>query len=159
MKQNKSIEVKSISSFPVAYVRHVGAYTGNDELFENLWAKLFAWAGPRGLLSQQSLKSLIIYHDDPNLTAPEKQRMSVCISVPGDTRTDGEIGKMTVEGGKYIVARFELTSQEFPLAWEFVMNWFPNSGFEPENKPCFEMYAGEPKNGVFIVDICIPVKA
>ena len=46
-------------------------------------------------------------------------------------KTDGEIGKMNIEGGKYVVAGFELTSHEFPLAWEFVMNWVPSGGLEP----------------------------
>ncbi len=44
--------------------------------------------------------------------------MSFCISVPENAKTDGEIGKMKIEGGKYVVAGFELTSNEFPLAWD-----------------------------------------
>lgn len=158
MKQNKSIEIKDIQSFPVAYVRHVGTYKLSYEQYETLWAKLFSWAAPKDYLSQSNMKSLIVYHDDPSLTAQEKQRMSFCISVPENAKTDGEIGKMIIEGGKYVVAQFELTSQEFPLAWEFIMNWFPTSGLEPENKPSFELYPEQPQNGIFKVEICIPVK-
>ena len=158
MKQNKFLEIKEFKSFSVAYVRYVGEYQLDDTVFENLWAKLYSWAALKEYLSQEDLKSLIVYHDDPNLTAQGKQRMSVCISVPESAKTDGEIGKMKVEGGKYVVAGFELTSNEFPLAWEFIMNWFPTSGLEPKNGPSFELYSEQPKDGIFKVEICIPLK-
>jgi AraC family transcriptional regulator len=159
MELNKSVEVKELPTMTVAYVRYTGPYKGNEKLFEELWTKLFTWAGPRGLTAQPDLKSLIIYHDDPNITVEDKLRMSVCISVPPNTKTDGEVGKMEVEGGKYVIARFELKGQQFQQAWEWVYGeWFPKSGYQPDDKPCFEMYPEEPKDGKFTVDICVPVK-
>ena len=42
-------------------------------------------------------------------------------SVPKDTQVEGEVGKMTVPGGKYVVARFELAgSEEYENAWNKV---------------------------------------
>ena len=81
MKLNKSVEVKELQEMNVAYVRHIGPYQGNDKLFQQLWNKLFAWAGPRGLIGGPDFKSLIIYHDDPNLCEGDKLRTSVCITV------------------------------------------------------------------------------
>jgi|LSQX01.2.fsa_nt_gb AraC family transcriptional regulator len=159
MKQNKLLEIRGFQPFSVAYVRHLGAYQVDDKVFETLWSKLYSWAAPKDYLSQTDLKSLIVYHDDPNLTSHGKQRMSFCISVPENAKTDGEIGKMKIEGGKYVVAGFELTSNEFPLAWEFVMNWFPTSGLEPKNGPSFELYPEQPKDYKFKVEICIPLKS
>lgn len=159
MKQNKYLEVREFQPFTVAYVRHHGEYQIDDAVYEYLWAKLYAWAAQRDYLSQKDLKSLIVYHDDPGLTAREKQRMSVCISVPENTRTDGEIGKMKIDGGKYVVAGFELASDEFPLAWDFIMCWFPSSGLEPRNGPSFELYPEQPEDGLFKVEICIPLKS
>ena len=159
MKLNKSVEVKELPKMTVAYVRYTGPYKGNEKLFESLWIKLFSWAGPRGLTAQPDLKSLVIYHDDPNITAEDKLRMSVCISVPPDTKVDGEIGKMEVEGGQYVIARFVVNATQFQEAWEWLYGeWFPKSGYQPDDKPCFEMYPEEPKDGRFIVDICVPVK-
>ena len=143
----------------VAYVRHIGPYAGNEGLFEKLWNKLFAWAGPRGLLEREDMQSLVIYHDDPNVTEQDKLRMSVCITVPKDTKVDGEVGMMEVEGGKYVVARFEVDATQFGKAWEWVYGqWFPSSGYQPDDRPSFEMYPEEPKEGKFTVDICVPVK-
>lgn len=159
MKLNKSVEVKDLPKMTVAYIRHIGPYKGNEKLFEKLWNQLFAWADPRGLIGGPDFKSLIIYHDDPNVTIEDKLRMSVCITVKSDTKVDGEIGKMEIEAAKYVVARFEVKASEFQQAWDWIYGqWFPSSGYQPDDKPCFELCHGEPKNGMFTVDICVPVK-
>lgn len=159
MKLNKSVEVAELPKMTVAYIRHIGPYKGNEKLFENLWNRLFTWAGPRGLIGASDFKSLAVYHDDPNVTMQDKLRMSVCITVPSDTKVDGEVGKMVIEAAKYVIARFVVTAQEFQQAWEWVYGqWFPTSGYQPDDKPCFEMYSEEPKDGKFTVDICVPVK-
>lgn len=159
MKLNKSVEVKDLQEMNVAYVRHIGAYQGNDKLFEGLWNKIFSWAGPRGLVGGADFMSLVVYHDDPNLCDHNKLRTSVCITVPENTKVDGDVGTMKVEGGKYVVARFDVDASEFGLAWEWLYaQWLPESGYQPDDKACFEMYPEEPKNGRFIVDICVGVK-
>lgn len=159
MELNKSVEIKEFPKMTVAYIRHIGPYKGDDKLFERIWNKLFSWAGPRGLIGGPDFKSLVIYHDDPNVTIEDKLRMSVCITVPADTKVDGEVGKMEIEAATYVVARFELTAQDFQHAWNWVYGeWFPTSGYQPDDKPCFEMYPEEPKDGKFVVDICVPVK-
>jgi len=159
MKTNKNVEIQDFPKMTVAYIRHIGPYKGDEKLFEKLWNKLFTWAGPRGLIGGTDFKSLIIYHDDPNVTIQDKLRMSVCITVPIDTKVDGEVGKMEIEAGKYMVARFELSGQEFQQAWEWVYgHWLPTSGYQQDDKPCFEMYPEPPKEGKFTVDICVPVK-
>lgn len=159
MKQNKSVEVRELPKMTVAYIRHIGPYKGNATLFERLWDRLFSWAGPRNLIGGKDFRSLIIYHDDPGVTIEDKLRMSVCITVPPDTKVDGEVGKMDIEAARYVIARFEITSDEFQQAWDWVYGqWFPASGYQPDDKPCFEMYPEEPKDGKFVVDICVPVK-
>jgi len=159
MKLNQSMEVKELPKMNVAYIRHTGPYKGDVGLFERLWNKLFSWAGPRGLVGGPDFKSLVIYHDDPNITQEDKLRMSICITVPTDTKVDGDVGKMEIEGGKYAVARFVLSGDEFQQAWEWVYGeWLPNSGYQPDDRACFEMYTEEPQNGKFPVEICVPVK-
>jgi len=159
MELNKSIEIKNLPSMNVVYVRHIGPYKGNEELFRGLWQKLMTWAAPRGLMEQVNMASLAIYHDDPNITDDMKLRTSICITAPEDTKVDGEVGKMMVEGGQYVVARFVVKASEFAQAWNWIYaKWFPESGYQPGDKPCFEMYTEEPKDGKFTVDICVPVK-
>ncbi len=159
MDLNKSAEVKELPPTTVAYVRHIGPYKGDSKLFERLFNKLFTWAGPRGLAQQADMKSIIVYHDDPEVTEAEKLRTSVAITVPEDTRVEGEVGKMVIQGGKYLVARFELSPKDFQSAWDWVYgSWLPASGYQPDDRPCFEMYTNECTKENFIADICVPVK-
>lgn len=159
MIKNQSVEVKELPSITVAYVRHIGPYKNNEALFEKLFNKIMTWAGPRGFLTDPNFKSYIVYHDDPSITPEEKYRISVAIPVPEDAKVDGEIGKMDIEAGKYVVARFELEVGEYEEAWRWVFSeWLPKSGYQCDNKPCFEIYPEAPKNNKFIVDICVPIK-
>jgi len=159
MKLNKSVEIRELPKMTLAYIRHIGPYKGDDQLFERLWNRLFAWAGPRGLIGGKDFRSLVIYHDDPGVTIEDKLRMSVCITVPPETKVDGEIGKMELEAAKYVIARFEVNAQQFQEAWDWLYGeWLPASGYQPDEKPCFEMYPEEPGVGKFVVDICVPVK-
>lgn len=158
--KEQTVEVRNLPEMTVAYVRYVGPYKGNAQLFENLYQKLFRWAGPRDLLKIPETKSIIIYHDNPEITDESKLRVSICITVPADTIVDGEIGKMIIAAGKYALARFNLNPHEFEEAWNWAYGiWLPQSGYTCDDRPCFELYHhdGESRNN-FTVDICIPVK-
>ena len=137
MELNKGVEIKDFPKTTIAYVRHTGPYKGNEELFEKLYGELFAWAGPRDLANQPDLKTFNVYHDDPGVTDEEKLRLSVGLSVPPETKVDGQIGKMDLDGGKYVVARFELGPMDYEKAWGWLFGeWFPSSGFQPADGPC-----------------------
>lgn len=155
------VNVQNFDDITVAYVRHIGPYQGNGKLFENLFSKLFSWAGPRGLINEKSIV-MSLYHDNPDITDHDKLRLSVCISVPEEISVDGEIGKMKVSGGSYAVGRFELGEKDYEDAWKLMYGgWLPESGYQPEDSPAFEIYHNDPKThpeGKHIVDICIPVK-
>jgi AraC family transcriptional regulator len=164
MAEIKPITDVAVKKFPhmhVAYVRYIGPYAGNSELFEGLFNKLFGWAGPRQLINKDT-KTLIIYHDDPEITDEQKLRVSVCMTVPEDTQVSGEIGKMEIEEGDYGVGAFKLDSTEYKQAWDYMYGiWLAESGYNADDRPAFEMYPEEPKEGEkkMRVDICVPVKA
>jgi len=156
------VVVRDIREFHMAYVRHVGPYAGDTELFGSLWQKIMMWAGPRGLLNFPETKMLSAYHDDPKITDPNKLRVSVGISVPEDTPVDGEVGKMTIPAGRYAMARFEISPDKYPDAWEAVFGgWFPDSGYQPADGPSYELYLNNPEEHPekkHIFDIVVPVK-
>jgi len=155
-----SIEVKKFPDMTVAYVRHVGPYKGNSDLFEKLISRICSWAGSRELL-QSDTKLIAMYHDNPEVTDENKLRVSVCLTMPDNVRVDSEIGKMKIEGGSYAVAHFEINADEYEQAWGWVYGtWLPESGYQPDDKPCFELYGPDPKDhpqGKHVVDICVPV--
>lgn len=161
-KISAEVEIRDFPATTVAYVRHIGPYAQNETLFQELFGKLFMWAGPRDLIKMPDTKTMTIYHDDPNLTDQEKLRISCCISVPDDTEVDGEIGKMQIPAGKYAAAKFEIDSMQYGDAWDFVYGkWLPESGYQPDDRPCFENYLNDPNShpeGKHIVEIYAPVK-
>ena len=160
--KDAQIEVKEMPEFNVAYVRHIGPYKGDTELFGSLFEKLFKWAGPRGLLGSPDMKVLCVYHDDPEITDDDRLRTSVCVTVPEDTKVDGEVGKMKIAGGKFAVAHFEINTDEFEEAWNLVCGqWLPESGYQPDDRLCYELCLNNPEEhpeGKHIVDICVPVR-
>lgn len=161
-KKKANVEVKNLPEMTVAYLRHIGPYAANEKLFESLFEKLMKWVGPRDLINFPETQFLTIYHDDPEITDETKLRMDVCLTVPPDTKVDGEIGKTIIPAGKYAVARFEINADEFGEAWSAVMGgWLPESGYQCDDRPTFELYHNnhnEHPENKHIVDICVPAK-
>jgi len=156
--KNTPIEVRQMPEMNVVYVRHVGQFNQIKTAYE----KLFQWAGPRGLLRFPETKTVSVYHDDPAITSIDKVRQSACITVAEDVKVDGEIGKMTIPGGKYAVGHFDIVESEFEAAWNTMCLWFSESGYEPADDVCYELYYSTPENESkemrFVFDICMPVK-
>lgn len=155
------VNVQEFPEMKVAYVRHIGPYAGDGKLFEGLINKLMKWAVTRGLLNEKT-QLMSVYHDNPDITDESKLRLSMCINIPDNTSVDGDIGMMMLEGGAYAVGRFELGEKDYENAWKMMYaGWLPESGYQPEDKPAFEIYRNDPRNhpeGKSIVDICVPVK-
>ena len=157
-----TVRIEELEPMEVAYLRHMGPYQGNEELFSRLFTQLFAWAGPRGLINFPKTRILSVYHDNEPLTDDDKLRLSVCMTVPEETPAEGEVGRMRIEGGTYAIAPFTLEPKEYVKAWDMVFSqWFPASGYQSDDRPCFEVYLNSPDDhpeGKHEVEIHIPVK-
>lgn len=155
-KAATSVRIENMPPTTVAYVRHTGPYAGDAALFGRLFGRICQWAGPRGLLGPAT-KYLTIYHDNPEITDEDKLRISVCVTVPAGTRGEGEIGIMMLDGGPYAAATFEVAATEFGAAWNWFMgNWMPASGYQPDDRPCFEICLKDPSThpeGKFLVEL------
>ncbi len=156
MIERHPIEVKDMPEMHIVYFRHQGEF---DQI-EHAYKKLFRWAGPRGLVNENS-KTVTVYHDNPEVTEIEKVRQSAGLIVDENVKAEGEIGKMKVPAGKYIIGAFEISVTEFSQAWDMVCLALTESGYQPTDGLPYELYHADPENhpeGKFILDICIPVK-
>ncbi len=155
------VDVKELDPARVAYLRHVGPYQGDAELFGRLFGKLATWAGPRGLFGPAT-QFMSVYHDNPDVTDDSKLRTSICLTIGDDVEVDGEIGAMTVPGGKYAIGRFRLDPDQYAAAWDALMaQWLPDSGYQPDDRVCFERYLNDPEKDPehkHDVEICVPVR-
>jgi len=153
-----NVEVKELPELHVAYIRHIGPYPGIAKAIE----KLMKWAGPRELINFPETTLLGVYHDNPEITEESKLRSSACITVPEGTPVDEEVGKMTIPGGLFAVAHVEIDPDQYGEAWDKLMGeWFPESGYQPDDRMCYEIYLNDPEQhpqGKHIVDICEPVR-
>jgi AraC family transcriptional regulator len=70
---------------------------------------------------------------------------------------------MDIAGGQYAVAPFQGTARDILPAWERVFAaWLPGSGWQPDDRACYELYRGDPtvdpKKDVFRCELCLPVR-
>lgn len=152
---NAKIEIKEMPKMDLAYITNIG----HLEL-GNTYAKLVKWAGPKGLLKEDS-KMLTIYHDSFKITDPDKVRMSACLILNEKTEVDGEIGLKTLEKGKCIVGHFEIGIQEFEKSWTGLFIWMNEKGYKKADRNPFEIYHNnfnEHPEKIAIVDFYIPIE-
>ena len=148
--------VKELPDMQAIYCRHTGAFNEIGKAY----GRLMQFAGPRGLIGKDS-HTVTVYHDDPSVTEISKVRQSACLEVDKDVPVEGEIGKMTIKGGKFSVGHFEIDVTGFEKAWNTMCVWMTESGYEPGEGNPYEFYYVDPENHLehkFVLDICIPVK-
>ncbi len=155
------VRVEEVAAFPVAYVKHMKGYEDGEGIGE-AFRTLFAWAGPRGVLSPD-MKVLGISFDDPGITPKDKCRYYACVAVDQRAEPAGEVGVMDVRPGTYAAARFKGGGSIFRDAYGWLYGqWLPSSGWQPDDAPAFEVYIGEQggtrSRPTFEFDLYVPVK-
>lgn len=157
IKMNAKTEVKVLGKLDLAYISHVGKM----DLIGNAFNQLIRWAAPKGLMAQENLRMVTIYHDSPKITDPNHLRMSACIVLNSKTSVEDEVSLRTLDGGKCIVSRFEIAPHEFQQAWESSFVWMTERGYKKADKDPFEIYYNnylDHPEKKFIIDLCIPVQ-
>lgn len=154
------IFTKLMKPTKVVYIRNTGPYKGDSDLFKELFSKLYSYVTSKNYIRNDS-KWFAVYHDFGDVTKEEQLRLSVCMSTNEEVDISNEIGSMILEGGKYAVGRFLLNSEEYQLAWNYMLSkWLPESEYMPDDRIFFEYYPPEEhyKNKEErIVEIFIPI--
>jgi AraC family transcriptional regulator len=151
-------QIKELPERFVASVRHIGSYSDIGKAIE----KVFAWAGPKGLIRFPQTQCLAVYHDSPEMVDVNELRSDACITVPDGTQPDGDVQTMKIPGGTFAVAHVEIDVAEYGAAWdELIGEWMPKNGCVPDcTRLCYELYLNDPDQHPqkkHIVDICEPV--
>jgi AraC family transcriptional regulator len=142
------------------YMRYVGPYGPRG--IPELWARLRRWMETRGLEVASTVRLGVAY-DDAGVTEPAKCSYDACVVVPEAFAADRWVNLMDVPSGRYAVSAFHGTAHQIEGAWHQVFaDWLPESGYQPADRPCFEIYRGAPpsgsKAGAFRCDLCLPVR-
>jgi AraC family transcriptional regulator len=156
IKMEAKIEIKELPKLDLAFVTQIG-----HKGMQNAYSKLIKWATPKGLLENEDLKAVTIYHDSFKITEPDKVRMSACISLKEKIEISGEIGLTTLEKGKFIVGHFEIGLNEFEKSWSGLYIWMNEKGYKKADRNPYEIYYNnfnEHPEKFSIVDFCIPIE-
>ena len=156
IKMKAKIEIKEMPKLDLAFITQIG-HNG----MENAYDKLIKWATPKGLLENENLKVVTIYHDSFKITEPDKVRMSACISLKEKIEVTGEIGLTTIEKGKFIVGHFEIGINDFEKSWNSLFIWMNENGYMKADRNPYEIYHNnfnEHPEKISIVDFRIPIE-
>jgi AraC family transcriptional regulator len=151
------VEIKSLPSLRVAFMRHFGPYTE----VHTVWDELLMQLGKEGLLGGESL-FLGIPHDDPEITPAEKLRYDACATVDSTFAPRGLIGVQEIAGGEYAVTTHLGPYDQMGRTYAKIFGqWLPRSGRELRDAPCFESYLNSPENTEpenLVTDIYVPLQ-
>jgi len=154
-----SVRVAEMPTLRVAAMRYVGPYGAHG--LPQHWRRMRAWIAAHDLGPGPRVKVGVAY-DDPSITAPERCRYDACVVVPGDFVPDRLVDIVDVPGGPYAVAGFVGTPHEIEGVWDRVFaGWLPGSGYEPDDRPCYEVYRGAPSvdgRDIFRCELHLPVR-
>ena len=157
-RRNMDVQIKQLPGWRVAYMRHIGPYGPG---VSKHWETFRKWRRARELTGPGSA-ALGISHDDPSITPPERCRYDACVTVPPDFKAEAGVNLADIPGGKYAVLRFRGTDRQIGEAWNSIYrDWLPESGFQCDDRPCFELYTEEHQchpDGTWECDICVPVR-
>ena len=153
------VQMKDVPTQHVAYMRYVGPYGPHG--IPELWERFGRWMAGRDLRMADTVRLGIAY-DDPSVTAAEKLRYDACVVVPPDFSADRWVNLMDVPGGRFAVAPFVGTARDITRVWDSVFStWLPRSGFQPDDRLCFELYRGNPfvdGKDTFQCDLYLPIR-
>lgn len=124
IKMNSKIEVKEMPQMEVAYVSCVGSQD-----LGVAFDKLIKWATPKGLMHDQT-QMMTVYYDSFKFTEASKVRMKACLLLDQKQDVRGEVHLSTIESGRFVVARFEITPEEFEKSWTGLFVWMNENGYK-----------------------------
>ncbi len=151
------VHIENRKSIRVIFLRHLGPYSE----VHLTWAKLRAWAKPRGLLGPTA-QFIGVSHDDPDTTAPGQIRYDACLVVDPSVQPHGQIGVQEMGGGDYAVVTHRGPYWQLPDVYSYIYKeWIPGSDYRPRHMPAYEMYRDDPETtlaGDLLTDVCVPVQ-
>jgi len=151
------IKVEDMQEKQIAYLTSPNGYE-LDSVYST-WDKIINWAKDKGIDERQE-RRFAICHDNPMITPEDKCRYDASIVVNPDVKVSAPYGKSVIPSGKYAIAYYIDTSDKISnFMTELCSQWFPNSGYEPDDFPPIFNYLNDSKQDGYVeMDVYIKVK-
>ncbi len=150
------VELRTLPSWRIAYVRHHGSYYAQG--LYDAWDRLSRWVVAKGLWSPEAM-FVGIAHDYPSVTPDARCRYDACVVVGAEVSPEGLVGVTDLPGGLYAVWNTVCAPDQIGSSWdELFREWLPDSGSQPDARPCLELYGdgAELPDGQYRVGFGIP---
>lgn len=129
------MKTEQMSGRTLAYIRVTGPY---GEGYDAVCQRLYQWAAARNLAEAEWI---FIYHDNPEVTAPALCRTDIGITVPPQTRGEGEVETQLIPAGRYAQSRYLITDRnQYGPLWQEHIGEIVAAGLAFGDGPCFELY-------------------
>ncbi len=149
-----NIEIKTIPSYRIAYLRNFGPY-GSENI--QTMEQLKNWAKNNNLFNDNSI-ILGIAQDNPNTTKAENCRYDTCFVISSDYSIDNDYVRLgNIAGGKYCVFTIDHTVKAVQKAWSEIFQELLKQGYQfDETRPIIERYIAKMVNDHYC-EICVPI--
>lgn len=138
------VNIRHVDPKRVAAIRHTGPYQEIGACFQ----RIMGWAFSKGCIGPET-RILALYYDHPAEVPAAELRSAACVTAGQGFTGDPAAGveAIDVEGGDYGVATFKGPYDQLELAYDWLFGqWLPQSGREPSDRPCVEVYLNNPQD-------------
>lgn len=153
--------IENFQSLEAISISHIGAYKDIEASHQKI-EDLCRFLKEANHSSDGNHEFVKLFHHNPDQTLPNEQKTSICVTSSEFEEPGTMFEEISLPGGLYAVGNFELKQNDYDKAWNTLCGiWLPESGYQPDERPCFELYPQNPcLNGTHPhqVKLCIPVK-
>jgi AraC family transcriptional regulator len=154
-----NVEVKDMPTMHLAYLICLQGYVISEIC--PVWERLDKWAVAHSAYTPVTM-SLGISMDDPLITPADKCRYLAAMTIPETIKKDRTVGIMDIPALKCAVFHVDCRADQIQSRYRAIYrDWLPDSGMQPADFPCYEVYRFTPdpsNNEMFGLDIYIPIK-
>ena len=132
--QDMVVEVKTLPSYHVAYIRRLGYSKGEfQEHLSAAFQQVCRWAADRDLYQPDTL-IIGVPHDNPDIAPNARCRYDACITIPADvTQGSANVNIQDLPGGKHAVQRIDVKdpAEIGRLVDAMYGEWCPQAAIRP----------------------------
>lgn len=136
----RDVKVVKMETRKIAAVRHVGPY---EEVGE-AWETLCTWAGPKGLI-RENTQFIGLSYDDPDVSDESTIRYDACITLEGECSGEGEVVVKEIPGGEFATVLHVGPFEKLHETYREFYQWLAGSGREVKHGPSTETHLNDPE--------------
>lgn len=152
---NMDVQVIDMNEQRVCYMTSSGGY--DEAQIHQAWDKMLEWLENNKVVDANYYG---LCYDNPVVTPQDKCRYDAVVSVPGDIVIAAPFKEGKIPAGKYAMAYYRGPADpDAKLHLKIYREWFPQSGFDPDDYPLLERYLNDEREDGFVeMQILIKLK-